>query len=275
MPECRSNHETHLQTAQPRFGALVWRIYELCIVALFVVFAGAAVTDGALAGDVAERDIIGFSSDGRYFAFREHGTQSETDAAYANTYIIDTRGGGWVDGSPVRFLEGTTERDVFATRDEAQAAADALLDTHGVQRGRKGRTLATRPLTDIDAEARRITVVDRARVIPLDQPVTFGLRSFALSSQRCPAAVRNLTQGFGLKVQIGEQPPNELHIDQRLPVSRGCPLDYRISDVIHYAPNGKDALFIVLIGYEPHRKDGRDYRYLVASHWTTVATLRR
>ena len=61
-----------------------------------------AGTGRALAADAADRAIIGFSADGRYFAFEEFGIQDGSGFAYANIFVLDLEDDKWVEGSPVR-----------------------------------------------------------------------------------------------------------------------------------------------------------------------------
>ena len=65
-----------------------------------------AIAFPAVAGDFANRDIIGFSADGSRFAFEEYGQQDGSGFAYSNIYIyvIDTAIDRWTDGSPFRVM---------------------------------------------------------------------------------------------------------------------------------------------------------------------------
>jgi predicted secreted protein len=56
----------------------------------------------ARAGDAATRDIIGFSPDGRYFAFEQHGIQDGSGFPYAEIFVIDAAEDRWVPGTPIR-----------------------------------------------------------------------------------------------------------------------------------------------------------------------------
>ena len=59
----------------------------------------------ALAGDRALFQPIGFSADGRYFAFEEYGVQDGSGFPYSNTYILDLPADKWVNGTPVRMTD--------------------------------------------------------------------------------------------------------------------------------------------------------------------------
>ena len=51
--------------------------------------ASLAFAAPASAGDRAQFNPIGFSEDGRYFAFEEFGIQDGSGFPYSNTFIID------------------------------------------------------------------------------------------------------------------------------------------------------------------------------------------
>lgn len=55
-----------------------------------------------LAGDIASLQTIGFSADGRIFAFEEYGVQDGSGFPYSNIYVIDTRTDRFIAGTPIR-----------------------------------------------------------------------------------------------------------------------------------------------------------------------------
>ncbi|MBN9059609.1 MAG: DUF2259 domain-containing protein, partial [Rhizobiales bacterium] len=50
----------------------------------------AAAPTAAMAGDFAERSILGFSPDGGRFAFEEFGIQDGSGFPYSNIFVLDT-----------------------------------------------------------------------------------------------------------------------------------------------------------------------------------------
>ena len=61
-----------------------------------------AFTGPLYAADAAERAILGFSPDGRWFAFEEYGVQDGSGAPYANIYVIDLDMDRWARDTPVQ-----------------------------------------------------------------------------------------------------------------------------------------------------------------------------
>jgi predicted secreted protein len=71
------------------------------IIAIFLLFLAGA-NSIARAGDAAGREVIGFSPDGRYFAFEQYGVQDGSGFAYSDIMVIDATSDAWVVGTPVR-----------------------------------------------------------------------------------------------------------------------------------------------------------------------------
>src|SRR5690606_21152485 len=78
-----------------------------CLAALIIAAPAAAI-----AGDSANRTLIGFSADGSVFAFMESGVQDGSGFPYAHVYFVDVMADDWA-GPPVE------------TRLEAEAAIGA------------------------------------------------------------------------------------------------------------------------------------------------------
>jgi hypothetical protein len=78
------------------------------------------------AAELAESAVIGYSVDGRYFAFEEFGIQDGSGFAYSNLFVIDLERDRWVPGTPVR-RRGLDETErLFDVRAEAMAEAQPI-----------------------------------------------------------------------------------------------------------------------------------------------------
>src|SRR5690606_27384389 len=91
-----------------------------------------AIAAPAAAGDRAMIDYLGYSEDGRYFAFEEFGVQDGSGFHYANIYIVDLPADRWVAGTPFRVMLDDDEADVEDARDAALEQAEARLDALGI-----------------------------------------------------------------------------------------------------------------------------------------------
>ena len=79
----------------------------------------------ALAGESAQFDAIGYSEDGRYFAFEQFGIQDGSGFAYAEIFLIDLTTDSFVGGAPFETRIDTELAPVAAAR--AQAITDLAL----------------------------------------------------------------------------------------------------------------------------------------------------
>lgn len=100
-----------------------------------------AMASSAQAGDGAAVHLLGFSSDGRYFAFEQYGTESVAGMDYSETYVIEVATSRPAGGTPL-VIDTTTvddsllqdpNRDPLAiVRLEARKQAAPLLARFGI-----------------------------------------------------------------------------------------------------------------------------------------------
>ncbi|MGD9868426.1 MAG: DUF2259 domain-containing protein [Hyphomicrobiales bacterium] len=222
-----------------------------------------AVAISAFAGDFAERVILGFSPDGKYFAFEQYGVQDGSGFPYADIFVIDTATDSWVEGSPVRVLLKDEKAEVkWARRDAIAQAATVLkksLITH------PGRVLASNPAFELSADPHAVTV-NASRVLTAREPWTFRLEPLAFpATGHCVSFSPEGSAGFRLTAAPPDGEPVEMHADAGLPESRGCPLRYAISDVIVHEPaQGRRVFAVILAGYRVGF-EGPDLRYLAVT----------
>ena len=96
---------------------------QLSAIALAFLTASAAS-----AGDVAEMRPLGFSPDGKFFAFEQFGEQDGSGFAYAEIQVIDTKTDQYVPGTPVSVLISREEASIGEARRESLKQAKAILD---------------------------------------------------------------------------------------------------------------------------------------------------
>jgi predicted secreted protein len=220
----------------------------------------AAFAASAVAGDFAEREIIGFSPDGRHFAFEEYGVQDGSGFPYSSIYVIDVEGDRWVPGTPVRVtLEGEMQ-ELEEARDRARDQANAKLDELDIV----ARPLhaASNPATQLNADFNFVLIRPRLAEPPIDKPIAFKLSSYPLPGKDyCPDFAP--TKGFQLDLIHGEDDETvTLQRDERIPSSRGCAFDYQIADIYTYYPEGGPPVFAVLVRMWMVGFEGPDGRYL-------------
>ena len=83
------------------------------------------IVSAAQAGDAAARRIIGFSPDGRYFAFEQYGELDAAISGWSQIDIIDTSTDDYVGGKPILVLDESEEATTTLEQARAQAAKQA------------------------------------------------------------------------------------------------------------------------------------------------------
>ena len=212
----------------------------------------------AFAGDRAEFDAIGFSEDGRYFAFEEFGIQDGSGFPYSNIYVIDLPGDSWVKGTPVRVRFDSEDATVGEARNEAAAKAAPHIES-----------------LDIDAPATILALNGDGEVGAPPHELGFGPPGYGLSdlqaerqltlevfdlapSEDC-AIIDDATKGFALLLD-GEEIARDTGT---VPKSRGCPMDYRLYAVVAPADwSMVPTRYVAIISNYPFGFEGPDRRFL-------------
>ncbi|MGV8839227.1 MAG: DUF2259 domain-containing protein [Bauldia sp.] len=226
----------------------------LAIAALFA-FASAAA-----AGDYADREIIGFSPDGRFFAFEEYGMQDGSGFPYSNIYVIDTTTDTWVTGTPVRVRLENENATVAEARAQARAGAATALASRSI--GEPGRILLSNPLTEVVPDPLVAEFQTFAYSPRLSETNLLTVAEYPLYLKACDFGLGD-TMGFELTLRTVTGEVRTLHRDTAIPASRACPIGYGISDVIGFdgVPGGEVTIIVILnvfqIGFE-----GPDRRFI-------------
>lgn len=240
------------------------RIFSRACAAVSATLLAAILVSSVHAGDFADLRIIGFSKDGRRFAFEQYGIQDGSGFPYSEVFVIDVQKDSWVKPSPFKFVEKDVpegaDPDVMLddTRHVAiQAASDSgLLD--GIDY--PGQTVGDNPVTEVSADP-HLMVVNPRKVVPaFDDPMEFSIEEYPLPSDKC-AGYGAQTRGFRLTM-LYQGMARVLNDDNDLPESRGCPLSYRIERVITRYPDAGPPVFAALILMQTHGFEGPDGRYL-------------
>ncbi|MFN4209226.1 MAG: DUF2259 domain-containing protein [Devosia sp.] len=221
----------------------------------------AALVGPAMAGDRALIDLIGYSTDARYFAFEEYGIQDGSGFAYSNIYVVDLAEDEWVVGTPVRVRGESEAMTLSVVRAEAQATAAEDLATLGIDRPAELVALVGDGAPGLDADRLRFGM-------PGYEPgAVRGDHELRLSSFPVTAAAP-CTEWFGVDplgyqlTLVNDEGSRQIHRDGDLPRSRGCPVTYRLHGVVlpFQADSVDDA--VVLISVYPGSFEGPDRRFI-------------
>ncbi len=217
----------------------------------------------ALAGDRALLHPIGFSPDGRYFAFEEFGVQDGSGFAYSNIYIIDLPADAWVSGTPIRMKGDDAEwdRPLAEIRAEAHEQADPQLSALEIVQPAEILVLLGDGVRD-DGKTMGFSYPGWG------PPGTTEGDEFALqlstfpidSSEDCETFLGQQALGFRL-VYEAEGQSRTVHEDEgSIPASRGCTTDYRLYAVLSpFHSTGPD---VAIISSYPFGFEGPDRRFI-------------
>jgi len=232
-----------------------------CLTLVFALLAIAAVN----AGDSAERRAMGFSGDGRYFAFEQFGIQDGSGFPSADIFIVDIGQDAWVPDTPIRVLVKEDQAELAAAREKAASQAAPILQKLAIRHA--GRLLASDPAAEIGNDPHRETVNRRYQLRGAYEPQIFELTELPLPApESCKGLSDEPMLGFRLQSQKSGASPVTLHEDTAIPESRGCPLGYAISAIVAFRrPDQRDVLAI-LVSVSRFGFEGPDRRFLAVTH---------
>lgn len=235
-------------------------VSSIARVFVFVV-AAAICAPAAFAADAAKRHIFGFSPDGKYFGFEQYGVQDGTGYPYSDIFIIEIESDTWVKGTPARQIVKRSGYDLQKVRDESRKRIEPYLWRYNV--GTKGKHVVAEPTANSEEAARFIafTIPDEDGAYGLGK-VRLRLTEVALPMTNC-ATIDEKTRGFVLVLEDSSgQPIRILEEDTEVPVSRGCPIHYGISDVLVMPRTGQGPALIVLISIYRFGFEGYERRFI-------------
>jgi predicted secreted protein len=242
---------------EPRDGQVLQNdmMASLLLRPLFLIAALFLHVTSASAGDAAGRKVLGFSPDGKHFAFEQFTQFYDATEVLDEIVVIDTTTDRFVKGTPLR-LETTSddERDVAAVRAALMAKAKPLLARYKIDA--PGITFPGKPSMALDD-----VEIYQVASEPLAKTQTFTLadgRKLALivtDSPLGPATCKTArdvdidvaTAGVKLQLSIDAAAPTTLAQDTKLPAARRCVAGYGIAEVLHHqAQDGAQTLAVLL-----------------------------
>jgi predicted secreted protein len=239
-----------------------------------------AAAPGARAGDGSAINVLGFSADGRYFAFEQYGEQDGSGTLYSTITAIELAGDRPVKGMPIAAIMdpdnpalGKEPREKQLSDVRAKAAADAAATLRQLGVAGAGAqiaaVLASRSRSPLGPE--HVRTAQKSTVTTVTLPA-FGpdarlvLREFDIALPRCKDLVSDEhPNGFGLTLERKGRPTIHLSRDQTIPPARGCPEKYGIAEAHALPlPDGSSAL-AVLVQYFYTAFEGPDRRFIVVT----------
>ncbi|HFC05118.1 MAG TPA: DUF2259 domain-containing protein [Rhizobiales bacterium] len=227
---------------------------------LFIFVWMVIISTAGLAGNTADRNIIGFSPDGTWFAFEEYGINDGSGAPFTNIYVINVDKDEWARGTPVRVNFGEKVAPVSAARNMAHKQVQSILDSLGITE--PGILLASNPVTEITSNPRRIDFYRNKNIKSPANKLSYVLKELDFpENQTCKSFGVN-EKGFSLSLTKGGSPLIQVYKDKKIPASRRCPMEYAISDVIEFNPLSGPSRHVVLVHMFVLGFEGPDSRFL-------------
>lgn len=216
----------------------------------------------AMAGDRALTEIIGYSDNGRYFAFEEFGVQDGSGFAYSNTFLVDLDQDRWVVGTPVKLQ--AEDEDVSLRDLRMQARAGVTPHLEDLQIFRPAQVAAQ--IGD-GAPGVQGNVLEFGVPGFTDPGAVTGNYKVTLESYDTGAGAPCInwfgTDAVGFSLSIEDfGVAREVHRDRVLPRSRGCPLAYRISAIYLPFQATDISRAVALISVFAHGFEGSDRRFV-------------
>lgn len=221
-----------------------------------------AAFQAAHAGDAAELNVLGFSADGKTFAFEEFGVQDGSGFPYANRFYINTETDQFLPDTPVRVMLEDESKPAQTARDEARTRGEKVTKDAELAANR-GHLAGFNAVTETSADPHKMTVNPRPVFPPIDKPLEFTLEEIDLGEiERCPGI--GPVKGFKLTMTVDGK-SEVLQEDKDVPQSRACPTGYRIGGVqTFFAPDGKMS-YAVLVTVIRHGFEGPDHRWIAVT----------
>ncbi|MBP1851045.1 DUF2259 domain-containing protein [Rhizobium halophytocola] len=228
------------------------------IAILIGVWLGSA---GAHAADIAHFSPLGFSADGKVFAFEQFGVQDGSGFPYSDIFFVNTDNDTFVAGTPLRLRIDNESATLSDARRQNMDKARDLIDRFAIT-DHPGQLVALNPFGELDNDPHEL----RYRAVAADPPFGGAYRlSLEEFDQEPPAGCENLAEtikGFRLRLTETDGKTSDvlLHEDGPVPKSRNCPLGYRIAGAMTYHEGGESTVQVALVmvisqGFEGH--DGR------------------
>lgn len=195
------------------------------------VLLALASVPAALAGDRAAFNPIGYSPDGRYFAFEQYGIQDGSGFAYSEIFVIDLETERFAGGAPIRQRASDETTALAQIRGQAmEAAAEGFSET-GI--AEPAHMVALHGDGELDGDRKTLAFgFPGFGIDEVFERFELSLETFPASSPAdCSLWSDQPVMGFALRL-AGAGETTELHRDETLPASRNCAADYSLYAVV-------------------------------------------
>lgn len=214
----------------------------------------------ASAGDTASLNVLGYSPDGKVFAFEEYGVSDGAGFPYSNIYFIDVAANAFLPGTPIR-VHMEEEGPLGKVREMAQAKAAALATQYQVA-DNPGVIVAYNPPSELGSDPGKLRFYPYVSAPPYGYTYTLVLREKDFPISKDCAGFADSYKGFTLRLTEYQGQPMDkvLHDDTSVPKSRLCPNEYRIGAVVSSEIREVTPMAMILVG--TYGFEGNDRRWI-------------
>lgn len=222
--------------------------------------AALALAGPAIAGDTASLNVLGYSPDGKVFAFEEYGIFDGSGFPYSNIFFIDIEKDTFLSGTPIR-TRVDDELPLPKVRNMTRAKATALIEKYKIEEN-PGVIVVYNPPSELDSDGHKVRFQSFVSAPPNSYTNTLVLteRQFP-PTETCLNMTGEYT-GFTLKLTEyqGDVFDKVLHEDTTVPASRSCPNGYSIGAVI--SSEVREATMMAMILVDSVGFEGNDRRWI-------------
>ncbi|MBB3591128.1 putative secreted protein [Rhizobium sp. BK529] len=216
----------------------------------------------AFAGDIANIQPVGFSADGKVFAFQEFGMKNGK-VPYSDTYFINTDTGENLEETPFHLELTDKDADLSKARRQNLTAARKQMDKYDLLTN-PGLIAAFNPPTELGSPMKTIRYTTLATDGLARGAYTLLLGDAQVATPDACKTLNNHVVGFTLQLIEKDGAPNRqiVHQDKAIPADRGCPVEYRMGGALVYQPEAGRPVHIALILALSAAPDGRNGRWI-------------
>jgi predicted secreted protein len=214
----------------------------------------------ALAGDSAQLNVIGYSEDGKIFAFEEYGVLDGSGDAYSNYYFLDTKADKFLPETPIK-VRIDDEQSVAKVRGLAHKKAETLIKQYNLE-DNPGYLLTYNPVSEVESDPHRVRYYGYPSSPPRAQTYTLVLKEKLFPASKDCLNMTGNYSGFSLAFSEALSEPSNrvVYEDKQVPASRNCPNGYRIGAVI--TGESDNAPMVAMIAVSSFGFEGNDERWI-------------
>lgn len=243
---------------------------------LFLILSVALSSTAAFAGDASTFHALGFSENGKYYAFAESGVQDGSGFAYANVAVVEVAKNRFAASRSI-VLESLNDEESYPAQALKKAIKEIRLSRFGIKAGTNlGQDLLVRLPTDFSQYTRNLFSFDywaeggASTVIPKYEAVVETKDGIdTTEGQFCSELLGMPPQLLKLSI-VGRDATNGsiqvLQEDRTLPRSRNCTSSYGVHRVTTYKGGLVVGITFSELGFE-----GPNYRNMVVTGLFTPA----